>query len=278
MKTGRSIGQSAWKTGLIEEMGSSFYMMHHADLLEILLRLVSSAGARVHFGVTVESVEPAREDLPENGTTSSSIAGPSPRTLRPSVRLATGEILHADVIIGADGQRSIVRRVVTDEDEEPEVIPVGLTMYTGCIPMTEVRKCPPLKQLVDVSWSAWIGDGRVVLGYPIRRHQELAVHVWWEDRGGSSAVARPGALDSWDATTSLTSLRYKEAPMDPRLRFLLDKAGPVSRQSWIVIPPPEDWVDESGSIMLIGEAAHPQGVRAWSSFTPSLVPIYYLVI
>jgi salicylate hydroxylase len=183
VKTGRSIGQSAWKTGLIEEMGSSFYMMHvspicrhappfdikshdgqHADLLEILLRLVSSAGARVHFGVTVESVEPAREDLPENGTTSSSIAGPSPRTLRPTVRLATGEILHADVIIGADGQRSIVRRVVTDEDEEPEVIPVGLTMYTGCIPMTEVRKYPPLKQLVDVGWPAWIGDGRVVLG------------------------------------------------------------------------------------------------------------------
>ena len=118
----------------------------------------------MHFGVTVQSVEPAREDLPENGTTSTSIAGPSSSTLRPTVRLKTGEILHADVIIGADGQRSIVRRVVTDEDEGPKATPVGITMYTGCVPMTEVRKYPPLKQLADAGWMSWVGDGRVVLG------------------------------------------------------------------------------------------------------------------
>jgi len=119
----------------------------------------------VHFGVTVQSVEPAREDdLPENGTTSTSNAGPSSRTLRPTVRLKTGEILHADVIIGADGQRSIVRRVVTDEEEGPKMTPIGLTMYTGCVPMTEVRKYPPLKQLADAGWLSWVGDGRLVLG------------------------------------------------------------------------------------------------------------------
>jgi hypothetical protein len=54
-----------------------------------------------------------------------------------------------------------------------------------------------------------------------------------------------------------------------RLRYLLDKAGPVSRQPWIAIPPPENWVDDSESIVLIGEAAHPQGVCAWSTLTRS---------
>lgn len=47
--------------------------------------------------------------------------------------------------------------------------------------------------------------------------------------------------------------------MDSRLRFLLDNAGPVSRQSHVVMPRLETWVDESESIVLIGEAAHPQG-------------------
>ncbi|KAI0000203.1 FAD/NAD-P-binding domain-containing protein [Russula compacta] len=259
MKTGRSIGQSAWQMGLIEEMGSPFLMVHHADLLEILHRLASSAGARVKFGVTVESVEAAQETPPGNDATSTSIAGSSSRTLRPTVRLKTGEILHADVIIGADGRRSIVRRVVMDEDEEPEAMSPGLSMYTGCVPMAEVRKYAPLRQLVDVGWQIWIGDGRVVLGYPIRQHQEFVVHIWWQDPNGSTAVARSGALDSWDPTTSLNPLRYKDGQMDPRLRFLLDKAGPVSRQSWIVPPPPDTWVDESETIILIGEAAHPQG-------------------
>lgn len=115
------------------------------------------------FGVNVQSVEPAREDPSQNGTTST-IAGHGSRTLRPTVRLKTGEILHADVIIGADGWRSIVRRVVEDEDEAPEATPVGWSMFMGCVPMTEVRKYPPLKQLADAGWTAWIGDGRAVLG------------------------------------------------------------------------------------------------------------------
>jgi 2-polyprenyl-6-methoxyphenol hydroxylase-like FAD-dependent oxidoreductase len=118
----------------------------------------------VNFGVTVESVEAARETPPETCKTSTPIAGPASRTLRPTVRLKSGEILHADVIIGADGRRSIVRRVVTDEDEEPETTPYGSSHYAGSVPMTEIRKYAPLKQLVDVGWPVWFGYGRVATG------------------------------------------------------------------------------------------------------------------
>jgi hypothetical protein len=108
-------------------------------------------------------VEPARESPPENNR-GTPVARPSSSTLRPTVRLKTGEILHADVIIGADGLRSIVRRVVSDEDEEPEATSFGLSTYTGSVPMSEIRKCAPLKQLADGGWMAWIGDRRIVLG------------------------------------------------------------------------------------------------------------------
>lgn len=183
VKTGRSIGQSAWQTDLIEEIGSSYFIVHvstmwrhaspldtkfhdgqHADLLDVLFSLASSAGARVNFGVTVESVEPAGETPSETGKIGTHIAEPASRTLRPAVRLKTGEILHADVIIGADGARSIVRPVVSDDDEEQEVTPIGLSLYTGSVPMTKIRKYAPLKQLADVGWPIWLGDGRAVLG------------------------------------------------------------------------------------------------------------------
>jgi hypothetical protein len=59
-------------------------------------------------------------------------------------------------------------------------------------------------------------------------------------------------------------------PVFCRARCLLDMVGPVSRQSWNKIPPPETWVDESESIILIGEAAHPQGVCD-SSHLPTLL-------
>lgn len=118
----------------------------------------------MNFGVTVESVEAARETPPETYKTSTPIAGPASRTLRPTVRLRSGEILHADVIIGADGRRSIVRRVVTDEDEEPETTSYNSSYYRGSVPMTEIRKYAPLKQLVDGGWPAWFGYGRAATG------------------------------------------------------------------------------------------------------------------
>ncbi len=118
-----------------------------------------------------------------------------------------------------------------------------------------------------------------------RRHQEFVVHVWWEDGSGSIAATRPEVIDIWDPTTSLTSLsRYNEVQMDPRyvmpwiprrrnilnylilnrLRYFLDKVGPASRQSCYIFPQPEIWVDNSGSIVLMGEAAHPRGVSVLS--------------
>lgn len=118
----------------------------------------------MNFGATVESVEPARETPPETGTIGTPIAGPTSRTLRPTVRLKTGEILHADVIIGADGRRSFVRRVVDDDDEGPEATSNGLNVYTGSVSTTKIRKYPPLKQLLDVGWPVWIGYRRVALG------------------------------------------------------------------------------------------------------------------
>lgn len=120
----------------------------------------------MNFGVTVESVEAARETPLETCRTSTPIAGLASRALRPTVRLRTGEILHADVIIGADGRRSTARRAVTDEDEEPETISYGISHYTGTVPMTEIRKFAPLEQVMDIgsSWPIWFGGNRGALG------------------------------------------------------------------------------------------------------------------
>jgi len=63
-----------------------------------------------------------------------------------------------------------------------------------------------------------------------------------------------------------------------RLRYLLDKVGAVSRRSWCKIPLPETWVDDSESIILIGEAAHPQTVSVIVHFTPPISQTPHLVL
>lgn len=47
---------------------------------------------------------------------------------RPHALLANGEFIQADVIIGADGYKSVVREVVTDQ--EFEGTPTGMTVWT----------------------------------------------------------------------------------------------------------------------------------------------------
>lgn len=77
----------------------------------------------------------------------------------------------------------------------------------------------------------------------------------------------------WAVDPATPSQNSNWHPVSPRLRFLLGKAGAVSHQPHAVMPQFESWVDESESIVLIGEAAHPQGVRACHELPSSHPPL-----
>jgi salicylate hydroxylase len=78
------------------------------------------------------------------------------------VTLSTGDVLTADVIIGADGPHSIVRQVV--ELEEVEGQWAGSNVYTGNVPIDEMNKDPLLRDVLSLGWALWMGAGRSVLG------------------------------------------------------------------------------------------------------------------
>ena len=114
----------------------------------MLLRIALEAGAEIRYGAKVSQVVPG-EELPEdniphrfvNGSgiartpspvcsysdpaTSASVTGRGP----PSVRLVNGEILTADIIIGADGSRSSVRELLL-EPEHDHGVESGYTVYS----------------------------------------------------------------------------------------------------------------------------------------------------
>lgn len=116
----------------------------------MLLRIALEAGVEIKYGATVLQVIPG-EELPKDnpphwsmnscGTasnpspiysysdpatvTSGSVTGRGP----PSVRLAHGEVLTADLIIGADGSRSMVRELLL-EPEHDHGVESGYTVYS----------------------------------------------------------------------------------------------------------------------------------------------------
>jgi salicylate hydroxylase len=143
LETGETVGYLEWNEDVMRETGGSFLLMHvsaaasvlegssltsfgcfwmggsvqHEDLHLMLHRLATTAGALIETGVGVKAVH-----------ASASGAG------SPSVELESGESLNADVVIGADGYRSIVRAVVVGEEDSGE--DAGMSVYTlvrsGC--------------------------------------------------------------------------------------------------------------------------------------------------
>lgn len=79
---------------MAEDYGSPYYHIHRADLHRLLFDLVADTNnVVVRLNSTVRHLDPKNE----RG--------------RPSVTLATGEVVHGDLIIGADGVKSMIRQV-----------------------------------------------------------------------------------------------------------------------------------------------------------------------
>jgi salicylate hydroxylase len=97
------------------------FVLQHEDVLRIVHALAVSAGARVDFGTVVAQ----------------------------AVTLAGGEIVTADVVIGADGPRSLVRPVVVGE-QEPQPAPEGITVFGATVPAAWMETHPELEKLVKL--------------------------------------------------------------------------------------------------------------------------------
>lgn len=87
---------------------------------------------------------------------------------RPSVALQTGEVISADLIIGADGIHSVVRSYVTGQTELPLSEPTGDVAYRLVLPTHTFMDDPQLRALIkEPKISCWIGPGKHVIGYCI---------------------------------------------------------------------------------------------------------------
>lgn len=92
----------------------------------MLYKLATEAGATVRFNTEVTSIQQGSASIPN-----------------PSITLANGDVLTADILIGADGYKSQVRDVVLDEEDNAR--PAGMTLYTGVVSAEEMLKDPELR-------------------------------------------------------------------------------------------------------------------------------------
>ncbi|KAF8684732.1 hypothetical protein RHS04_01160 [Rhizoctonia solani] len=229
-KNGEKVGGSVWGSKMERDHGSPYYHIHRADLHRMLYKLVEQAGVKVRLASTVKSINP----------------------LAPSVTLFGGETMHCDLIVGADGVKSMIREVVVGGPDRPQ--PTGDAAYRAIIPAEKMRGDPELEALLEnPEMTAWMGPGRHIMAYCIRGREEYNMVLIHPDGRDGSAPA----VESWTAEGSVEEMRRDFSGWEPRIQKLINLIP--STLKWLLADrqPLDKWVHDSGKVVLLGDSCHP---------------------
>jgi salicylate hydroxylase len=205
--------------------GEHTYTAHRADLLAAIRAAVPDRAVRLGRRCVQIDVE----------------AGP-PRNPGPArLTFADGEVVDADVVIGADGIHSLIRAAVTETTETPPTYS-GNCAFRALVP---AREAPAFAR--RPAQVLWLGPGHHLVHYPVRAG-ELINLVAFAPAGGYTT-------ESWTATATVAEFRREFEGWDPRLTALIEAAGVPGRWALLDRRPLGRW--SRGPVTLLGDAAHP---------------------
>lgn len=148
-----------------------------------------------------------------------------------------GATATADVVIGADGIHSAVRRHL---HEEVPPVSSGQAAYRALVPVRSAE---------DWEWGTskiWIGPGRHFLVYPVRSDRLLNIVA--------VVPALGGERDSWSAPGDPRELANEFAGWDPKVQELIDQVDSTFLWGLFDRAPLPRWT--LGRVALLGDAAH----------------------
>ncbi|KAG8714729.1 hypothetical protein FRC08_011520 [Ceratobasidium sp. 394] len=162
-----------------------------------------------------------------------------------TVTLKSGEQLSSELVVGADGVRSIVRRSVLDIPDHPQK--TGEAVYRAVIPTSLLSDHPELRDLVETpGLRSWLGPGRHVVVYPIRDKSLMNIAMFVPD---------DGAVESWKSEGDLNQVKSEFAQWEPRVQQLLGSMPKVLRWALKIRDPLTTW--HRHRVVLLGDACHP---------------------
>ena len=88
----------------------------------------------------------------------------APSGSSPSLTLSSGQIIHCDLIVGADGLKSFTRQIVVGQPDN--AIRTGDAAYRALIPIEAMKNDEDLMPLITSSeLNCWMGPGKHIVAY-----------------------------------------------------------------------------------------------------------------
>jgi salicylate hydroxylase len=151
---------------------------------------------------------------------------------------ADGSTASADVVVGADGLRSVVRGHVTGSEE---AVFSGMSCYRGLVPVGQV----PGGSHFGLTF--FLGPDRHLVAYPVRGGDLVNFVAYVPDPSWS--------VESWSFQSSAAEAAAAFDGWTPAVTTMLSHAAEVGRWALYDREPLRRW--STGRVTLLGDAAHP---------------------
>jgi salicylate hydroxylase len=202
-----------------KRFGAPLYSLHRADLQRILGGALG--GARLHLGHRLVNLVDDADAI--------------------GLEFADGRFAKADLVIGADGVRSVVRRFVTGGED---AVYSGTSAFRGIVP---VDRLPSLSD--PQALQVWMGPNAHIVHYPIGGEGDTVNFV--------AFVEGPAVWPHADKWLSEVEPGEAAAAFEGWHPAVTEMVGAVEhRVRWgvFMLPPLLHW--SRGRVVLLGDAAH----------------------
>jgi 2-polyprenyl-6-methoxyphenol hydroxylase-like FAD-dependent oxidoreductase len=202
---------------LAERYGAPYYSFHRADLLDTLAAGLDPS--TIHLGHRLTRIEEQSDRI--------------------ILIFANGVRIEAEYVIGADGVRSVLRQALYGADNPTYT---GQMVWRSLLSASDV----PQEVLEPMGHTQWVGPGRHLLAYKIRRGKLVNI-VTQQDTD-------EWVEEGWSTRGNCDEMRASFPNSEPRLEKLLSLVTECSKWGLFTRPLTQNW--GRGRIQLIGDAAH----------------------
>jgi salicylate hydroxylase len=218
--SGEEVGRFALADEHLRLNGAPYCQLHRADLHDVLAAKVREREGMVHLNARVTGYDESRGGV--------------------TVQLAGGASATGDLLIGADGVKSAVRRQLAGPDH---------AVYTGDAAwrLTIPAEILPANFMAPVM-AVWMGPGAHVVCYYLRAGRLLNFVGLVETDEVSE--------ESWTARFPWQKLKRDFAGWHPDIQTIIDKADRDQCFRWSLFyrPPIDNW--SGGRVTMLGDAVH----------------------
>ncbi|HEX4040819.1 MAG TPA: FAD-dependent monooxygenase [Xanthobacteraceae bacterium] len=225
------------QTSVAARFGAGIHTFHRADLLQALASGVDPHTIHLDYRLVGIEERPGAVKL----------------------AFANGAARDTDLVIGADGVRSLLRRTLYGDDSPTYT---GQMVWRALLPGSEV----PAAVMAPSGHVQWLGSGRHFFAYYLRGRDVVNI-VTQEDTD-------QWVEEGWSIPGDPDDMRASFPDPEPLLATLLDRVTQCSKWGLFTRPLTDNW--GRGGIALIGDAAHAMLPNAGQGASQSFEDAYIL--